>query len=106
MSRRHYSLLSAEQARVRVNRLLLAQVGTQFCAGEPELDVVQQKWRVPILFITPGFVAGKVGEADVSLAGREIESHTPIEQIHEMANKLRKQKHAAIKAAFVQARKG
>ena len=93
------------QARARVNRFLLSQVGSQFCAGEPELDVVRELWRVPILMVTPGFVAGQVGEATVSARTREIEGHTDIEEIYAAANKLRKRHHAAIKAAFIQARR-
>ena len=98
--------VGALQARARVNRFLLSDVGSQFCAGDPEPDVVQRKWRVPILLVTPGFVAGQVGEAILSMATREIESHTKIEEIHAAADKLRRRHHAAIKAAFLQARKG
>ena len=92
------------QVRARVNRFLLSQVGSQFCAGEPELDVRKEIWSVPILLITPGFVAGQVGEAVVHAQTREIESHTPIEQIHAGAGQLRKRHHAAIKTAFLRAR--
>jgi len=94
------------QVRARVNRFLLSQVGSQFCAGEPELEVVQERWRVPILMVTPGFVAGQVGEAVVHLNSREIASHTGVEQIHAAADRLRKRHHAAIKTAFLRARKG
>lgn len=94
------------QARARVNRFLLSQVGSQFCAGDPEPDAQQQRWRVPILLVTPGFVAGPVGEADVNFNTREIVSHTAIAQIHASANKLRKRHHAAIGAAFIRTGKG
>ena len=97
---------TAAQARARVNRFLLSQVGSQFCAGEPELNAMKQVWLVPILMVTPGFVAGQVGEAVVNAQTREIESHTDIEQIYSEADKLRKRHHAEIKAAFVRARKG
>src|SRR5438128_1049224 len=97
---------TAVQARARVNRFLLSQVGSQFCAGEPELDVIQELWQVPILLVTPGFVAGQVGEAVVSLPTREIVSCTNIEQIYVAATRLRKRHHAAIKTAFLRARKG
>ena len=60
------ALITALQARAGVNRFLLAQVGSQFCAGDPQLDVAETVWRVPIEMITPGFVAGQVGEAVIT----------------------------------------
>lgn len=98
--------VSAVQARACVNRFLLSQVGTQFCAGEPALDVLREMWRVPILLVTPGFVAGCVGEAVVNSATQEIESHTDAEKIHAAADELRIRHHAEIKTAFIQAGKG
>lgn len=76
------------QARARVNRFLLSQVGSQFCAGEPELDLIRDVWRVPILLVTPGLVASQVGEVAVNINTREVEEHTDIEQIYATAAKL------------------
>jgi hypothetical protein len=98
--------LDAAQARARVNRFLLSQVGSQFCAGDPELNVLREKWSVPILLVTPGFVAGQVGEASINLKTGELEGHSDTEQIYVAAEGLRKRHHAAIKAAFIRARKG
>lgn len=98
--------LDATQARARVNRFLLSQIGSQFCAGDPELDVLREKWCVPILLVTPGFVAGQVGEATINLDTGELQDHTDTAQIYLSADKLRKRHHAAIKAAFLRARKG
>jgi hypothetical protein len=92
--------------RACVNRFLLSQVGSQFAAGEPELDAAEEQWQVPILMITPGLIVGQVGEAVVSQQTGEIVSHTPAEQIYAAAGKLRKRHHAEIKAAFLRARKG
>ena len=97
---------NAVQARARVNRFLLSQVGSQFCAADPELDVLHEKWCVPILLVTPGFVAGQVGEATINLNTGEMRDHTDTEQIYLSADKLRKRHHAAIKAAFLRAREG
>jgi hypothetical protein len=99
------SSFNGARARARVNRFLLSQAGSQFCAGDPELDMLLERWRVPILMITPGFVAGQVGEASVNLNTGEIESHTSIEQIYDRAEKLRKRHRASIKAAFLRAGK-
>jgi hypothetical protein len=98
--------ISAINARARVNRFLLSQVSSQFCGGEAVRAMPKGTWRVPILLVTPGFVAGEVGEAIVNAHTREIESHTPLEQIHAAADKLRKRHHAAIKTSFLRARKG
>lgn len=97
--------VTAVQARARVNRFLLSQVGSQFSAGEPEPDVVNELWQVPLLLITPGLVVGQVGEAIVSMNTREIISHTDPEQIYAAAARVRKRHHAAIKASFLRAGK-
>jgi hypothetical protein len=91
--------------RASVNRFLLSQVGSQFAAGEPALDVAEEQWQVPILMITPGLIVGQVGEAIVSQHTHEIICHTPAEQIYKAAGKLRKLHHAEIKAAFLRARR-
>jgi hypothetical protein len=98
--------LTEAQARACVNRFLLSEVGSQFCAGEPALDVLKEAWRVPILLITPGLSVGQVGEAQVHFQTRELISHTAVESIFAAAERLRKRHHAAIKTAFLQARKG
>lgn len=98
--------VTAIKARARVNRFLFSQVGTQFSAGEAELDADQDLWRMPILLVTPGFVAGQVGEAAVSLHTLEIISHTEIEKMYLAATKLREKYGAEIEAAFLQARNG
>lgn len=99
------SQLSQAQARARVNRFLLSQAGSQFCASDPEPDMLLEIWRIPILLVTPGFVVGQVGEAEVNMSTGEIDSHTAIEQLQASAEKLRKRHHAAIEAAFIRAGK-
>ena len=61
---------------------------------------------VPILMVTPGFVAGVVGQAVVNSETVGIESHTDAEQMYAAADELRNRNHAAIKAAFLRAREG
>jgi hypothetical protein len=96
----------ATQARARVNRFLLSQVGSQFCAGEPELDMAGGVWQVPVLFVTPGFVAGQAGGAVLNWQTYEIISHTSPESIYAQAGTLRKTHHADIETAFLRTRKG
>ncbi|HLG16391.1 MAG TPA: hypothetical protein VJH03_18070 [Blastocatellia bacterium] len=98
--------VSASLARARVNRFLLSEVGSQFCAGDPELDVAGENWRVPILLVTPGLVVGRVGEASVDSSTRELADHTEVSNIYASAEKLRKRRIAAIKSAFLRAREG
>ena len=98
-------MLNAAQARARVNRFLLSQIGSQFCASDPELDVLSEQWCVPILFVTPGFVAGQVGRVTISSTTGELQDYTDPEEIYVSADELRKRHHAAIKAAFLRARK-
>lgn len=98
-------LVTEVQAKVRVNRILLSQIGSQFCAGDPEFDLARNCWRVPVLLVTPGLVVGQVGEALVNSTTREILSHTEPEVMYAAAEKLRKQKNGAIKTAFLQAGK-
>jgi len=68
--------------------------------------VLHEKWSVPILLVTPGYVAGQVGEATINLNTGELQDHTGIEQIYLSADRLRKRHHAAIEAAFLRAREG
>ena len=101
-----HQTITASKARARVNRFLFSQVGTQFCSGEAVLEAEKNQWHVPILMITPGFVAGQVGEALVSLYHSEIISHTEIETMYSAAAQLREQYGAEIEAAFLQTRNG
>jgi hypothetical protein len=55
--------------------------------------------------VTPGFVAGTVGEAEVNAFTQRVESHTKTEMIYAAADKLRSRHRAKIKAAFARARK-
>ena len=96
--------LAQTQARARVNRFLLSEVGSQFAAGKAEPDVTNRGWKFPILLVTPGFVAGLAGAAFVSRETNEITSLTGLEQIHAAAEALRERHDAEIKAAFLPAR--
>jgi hypothetical protein len=98
--------VTASKARARVNRFLFSQVGTQFCSGEAVLEADLNQWRVPILMVTPGFIAGQVGEAIVSSQTRELLNHTEIEKMYSAAAKLRKKYGTEIEAAFLQTRNG
>ncbi len=98
-------LVTEVQAKARVNRMLLSQIGSQFCAGKPNFDIAENCWRVPVLLVTLGLIVGQVGEALVNSTTREILSHTEPEAMYAAAEKLRKQKNGAIKTAFLQAGK-
>lgn len=93
-------LVTAVQARARVNRFLLSQIGSQFCAGETDFDLTENCWRVPVLLVTSGLIVGQVGEAQVNITTREILSCSEPEIVYAAAEKLRKQKNAVIAIAF------
>src|SRR5437870_7521723 len=82
----------------RVNGVLVSSAGTVFCAGTPSLSEDGETWLVPILYATPGFVAGQVGEAVVSASTGEILSMTDIDLLHQRGRKSGKQHSAEIEA--------
>lgn len=89
----------------RVNAVLVSRAGTVYCAGTARLSEDGGTWRVPILYATPGFVAGEVGEALVNASTGEILSLTDIDVLHQQGRKLGKQHSAEIEAAFSRARR-
>lgn len=102
---RHTPSFEANDIRGRVNGALVSRAGTVYCAGAPSLSEDGRTWRVPILYATPGFVAGEVGEALVNASTGEILSLTDIDLLHQQGRKLGKQHSAEIEAAFSRARR-
>jgi|GEM_PF-1993987 len=96
----------ADDIRGRVNGVLVSRAGTVYCAGAPSLSEDGGTWSVPILYATPGFVAGEVGEALVNASTGEVLSLTDIDLLHKQGKKLGKQHSAEIEAAFSRARRG
>jgi hypothetical protein len=101
----HTPSFDAADIQGRVNGVLVSRAGTVFCAGTPNLSEDGSTWRVPILYATPGFVAGQVGEAMVDASTSELLSLTDIDLLHKQGMKLGKQYSAQIEAAFSRARK-
>jgi hypothetical protein len=101
----HTPSFDAADIQGRVNGVLVSRAGTVYCAGTPSLSEDASTWRVPILYATPGFVAGQVGEAMVDASTSEILSLTDIDLLHKQGMKLGKQYSAQIEAAFSRARK-
>lgn len=89
----------------QVNATLMSQLGTVYCAGTPTFDPEQEVWTVPILYATPGFVAGQVGAAQVDAYTGEILSLTETEQLRRQGRKLGRKYRAEIEAAFSHARR-
>ena len=102
---RHTPSFEATDIQGRVNGALVSRAGTAYCAGTPSLSEDGRAWRVPILYGTPGFVAGQVGEALVNASTGEILSLTDIDLLHQQGRKLGKQHSAEIEAAFSRARR-
>src|SRR6185295_16252936 len=103
---RHRPSFDADDIHGRVNGALMSRAGTVYCAGTPSLSEDGRTWSVPILYATPGFVAGQVGEALVNASTEEVLSLTDIDLLHKQGKKLGKQYSAEIDAAFLRARKG
>ena len=101
----HTATLDAADIQGRVNGVLVSSAGTVYCAGTPSLSEDGRTWRVPILYATPVFVAGQVGEALLNASTGEILSLTDIELLHQQGRKLGKQYSAEIEAAFSRARR-
>ena len=99
------ALLSAGQAQAVVNRFLLSQAGSVFSAGTPELEETAQCWDVPILYNPPDYVAGIVGQAQVSACTGSLERHTSIPELHAHSAELHARKKAQIHTTFLRARK-
>jgi hypothetical protein len=87
----HTPTFDAADIQGRVNGVLVSSAGTVYCAGTPSLSEDGRTWRVPILYATPGFVAGQVGEALLNASTGEILSLTDIDLLHQQGRKLGKQ---------------
>ena len=102
---KHTPSFNAADIQGRVNGALVSRAGTVYCAGTPSLSDDGRTWRVPILYATPGFVAGEVGDALVNASPGEILSLTDIDLLHQQGRKLGKQHSAEIETAFSRARR-
>lgn len=102
---RHTPSFDAADIQGRVNGVLVSRAGTVYCADTPSLSEDGRTWRVPILYATPGFVAGQVGEALLGASTGAILSLTDIDLLHQQGKKLGKQYSAEIEAAFSRARR-
>ena len=69
---RHTPSFDGADIQGRVNGDLVSRAGTVYCAGTPSLSEDAGTWLVPILYATPGFVAGQVGEALVDASTGKI----------------------------------
>jgi hypothetical protein len=105
LAKSHTPTFDAADIQGRVNGVLVSSAGTVYCAGTPSLSEDGRTWRVPILYATPGFVAGQVGEALLDASTGEILSLTDIDLLHQQGRKLGKQYSAEIEAAFSRARR-
>ena len=60
----------------------------RYCAGDPRLDVLKHRWRLPIFLSYPSGKGGVVGEMEVDARTNEVISHTPIEELRTRGRKL------------------
>jgi hypothetical protein len=64
--------VTADEARQKVNREVIPELGTGLIAQTPELRVIEEQvtWRVPIILSLPGL--GNIGQVGVI----EVDAHT------------------------------
>jgi len=84
--------VTADEARRRVNRQAVTELGTGLVAREPELVIVKEQvaWRVPIVLSLPGLGdLGQVGTIDVDALTGDLALDTPTqERIVQHAHRL------------------
>ncbi len=95
------NLISSRQAIATVNEWLVSYVGDRFLAGEPELDMTADLWRIPILYVYPQLgPLGSVGGAAVDALTGELCARPAISEIKRKALQLYQEKQSAESAAI------
>jgi hypothetical protein len=97
--------LTAFEAQAVANGFLLDNLPDHYLAIEPHLEPNHQVWRVSVVLTYPyvGSI-GEVGEVRISAFTDQIISFTPLDVMRTKGRQLFDQNHAAIDAAFLQAR--
>jgi hypothetical protein len=84
--------VTADEARRRVNRQAVTELGTGLVAREPELVIAKEQvtWRVPIVLSLPGLGdLGQVGTIDVDALTGDLALDAPAqERITQHAHRL------------------
>ena len=97
--------LTAFEAQAAANGFLLDNLPDHYLAIEPRLEPNRQVWRVSVVLTYPYIGSiGEVGEVRVSAFSEQIISFTPLTDMRARGRQLYEQNHAAIEAAFLQAR--
>jgi hypothetical protein len=97
--------LTAFEAQAAANGFLLDNLPDHYLAIEPRLEPNRQVWRVSVVLTYPYIGSiGEVGEVRVSAFSEQIISFTPLAEMRARGRQLYEQNHAAIEAAFLQAR--
>ncbi len=74
--------VTADEARQKVNREVIPELGTGLVAQTPELRVIKEQvtWRVPIVLSLPGLCdVGQVGVVDVDAHTGEVLINAEVE---------------------------
>jgi hypothetical protein len=97
--------ITALEAQAEANLFLSDHLPDRFCADDPILDEAANIWHVPVVLAYP-FIGpvGQTGEITVSASSGEVISHTSLEDMKAIADKLIKLHRDDIEAAFSRAR--
>jgi hypothetical protein len=93
--------VTALQAQATANLFLSDHLPDRFTADQPQLIAADNIWRVPIILVYPGMGSiGCVGDVRISTTEEKVISHTPLEEMKQMAQQLYDTHRDAIEAAF------
>ncbi len=97
--------LTAFEAQAAANGFLLDNLPDHYLGIEPRLESNHQVWRVSVVLTYPYIGSiGEVGEVRISAFSEQVISFTPLDSMRTKGRQLYEQHHAAIDAAFLQAR--
>ncbi|MBI4601994.1 MAG: hypothetical protein HY721_08540 [Planctomycetes bacterium] len=101
-------LVQAEQALLAANKFILLHYPIGVTGAVPHLLSLPsgEVWIVPVVSTSPGYgVVGEVGIVAVDSRTGAVAGSTPRRELAEALKRLREEKHDAIEAAFLRARK-
>lgn len=94
--------VTALQAQAAANLFLSDHLPDRFTAAQPQLDVVDEVWHVPVVLAYPGVGAvGCVGDICISMLITTVVSYTPLVEMRQVAQALFDAHRDAIEAAFL-----
>jgi len=101
-------LISAEQALITANEYILFKYATGLVGSVPRMLSTPNSslWIVPVVLTSPGYgIVGEVGVVAVDAQTRQVIGSTPRSEVLAAQERLVRDKHDDLEAAFLRARK-